>query len=151
MLFPVEFCCLKEGEGSHHVGPCECERILDATVHMALCSKVDDTVHLLILHQLIERLEVADVHLHKPVVRSVLDILQVGEIAGICQFIDVDYLIVGIFVYKQPDNMTSDESGSPGNYYRSAITHDTKLISTNEDGVFAFGHGVTLPVLNLSC
>ena len=35
----------------------------------------DDAVYLLLLHQLVECVEVADVHLHKLIVRFVLDVL----------------------------------------------------------------------------
>ena len=84
---------------------------------MRLRSKMDDAINLLILHQLIERLEITDIHLHEPVVRLVLDITKIGKIPGISQLIDIDYLIIRIFVDKQPDYMTPDKSGTSGDYY----------------------------------
>ncbi len=45
---------------------------------MALGGKVNDAVYLLVLHQLVEGVEIADVHLDKLVVRLVFDVLQVG-------------------------------------------------------------------------
>ena len=50
---------------------------------MTLSSKVDDAIDLLVLHQLIKGIEVADVHLDKLVIGTVLDILQIGQITGI--------------------------------------------------------------------
>ena len=97
---PVELCCLKKCEGSHHVGPGECERVLDRAVHMGLCRKVDNAVHLLLLHELVEGLDVADIHPDKLVVRLVLDVLEVGKVAGISQLVEVDDLIFRIFVDK---------------------------------------------------
>ena len=115
-LFPVESSGLKEGKRTHDIGPGECERILDRTVHMGLGSKVDDAVDMFLLHEGVEGLEVADVHLHEPVVRPVFDVAKVGEVAGIGQLVYVDYLIIRVFVDEQPDNMGADESRSAGDY-----------------------------------
>ena len=72
---------------------------------MAFGRQMDDSVHLLFLHQGKERLEVADVHLHEPVVRLVFQILQVCKITGIGQFVDIDYPVVRILVDEEPDHM----------------------------------------------
>ena len=48
---------------------------------MALGSEMDDTVNLLVLHQLIESIEVADVHLDKLIIWFVLDVLEIGKVA----------------------------------------------------------------------
>ncbi len=81
---------------------------------MTLGRQVDDTVHLLLPHQLQHPLEVADIHLHELVIGPVLDILQVGQIAGIGQFIQVDNLVLRIFVHKKPDYMAADKPGTSG-------------------------------------
>ena len=72
---------------------------------MAFSSQMDDTIYLLILHQLIESVKIADIHLHKPVVGLVLYIFEVGQVAGVCQFVEVDDAIFWIFVYEKSDNM----------------------------------------------
>ena len=61
---------------------------------------MDDIVHLLVLHQFVECIKVADVHLHKFIVRLVLYVLQVSEVARICQLVKVDNFILWIFVYE---------------------------------------------------
>ena len=72
---------------------------------MALSSQVDDTINLLILHQLVESIKIADIHLHKLVVGFVLDIFQVSQVTSISQLVEVDNVIIGILVHKQADYM----------------------------------------------
>ena len=88
---------------------------------MALGSEMDDTVNLLVLHQLIESIEVADVHLDKLIIRFVLNVLEVGKVAGIRQLVEVDDAIVGILVHEEANNMRANESGSACNNYISFI------------------------------
>ena len=83
---------------------------------MRLRCKMNDSVYLLVLHELIESLEVADVHLHELIVRPVLDILQIGKITGISKLVDIDYLIIRIFIHEKTYDMASDEAGSAGDY-----------------------------------
>ena len=62
---------------------------------MALCREVDDAVDLwLIFH-----------------------ILQVGKLSGISELIEVDDIVVGIFVYEQAYDMGTDKSCSARDYY----------------------------------
>ena len=60
---------------------------------------------MIVVHQLEHQLEVADVALHKGVVGLVLDVLEVGQIACISQLVEVDDVILGIFVHEQTDNV----------------------------------------------
>ena len=83
---------------------------------MTLSSKVDDAINLFVLHQLVEGVEVADVHLYKLVVRLVLDILQISEVAGIRQLVEVDDVILGILVHEQAHHMASDKACTASNY-----------------------------------
>ena len=73
--FPIQLSGLEQSQSTHHIGPGECKRILDTSVYMALGRQMDDTIDLLIPHQLIERLKVANVHPHKLIVWFVLHIL----------------------------------------------------------------------------
>jgi hypothetical protein len=66
---------------------------------------MDNAVYLIVVHQLEHQLEVADVALHKGVVGLVLDVLEVGQIACISQLVEVDDVILGIFVHEQTDNV----------------------------------------------
>ena len=70
-----------------------------------------------VLHQLVERFEITDVHLHKLVVRLVLDILQVRQVSSVCQLVQTDDIIFRVLVHEQSYHVAADESGTAGNYY----------------------------------
>ena len=88
---------------------------------MALGSEMDDTVNLLVLHQLIESVEVADVHLDKLIIGFVLDVLEVGKITCIRQLVEVDDAIVGILVHEETNDMRADKACTASNNYISFI------------------------------
>ncbi len=102
---PIYLRSLKQRQCAHHVSACEGERILNRAVYVALCSKVDNAVNLVLLHEFENHLEVADVALNECVILLVLDILQVGKIACICKFVKVYYVILWILVDKKSNNM----------------------------------------------
>ena len=110
--FPIELCCLKEGEGAHDIGLGKGEGVFDGAVYMALCSKVDDAIDFLCLHEGKHSLEVADVHLHEAVVGPVLDVLEVGEVACIGEFVQIDDAVLRVFVHEKAHDMASDEAGA---------------------------------------
>ena len=91
---------------------------------MTFCSKMNDTIHLLILHQTIEGVEVAYVHLHKLIIGAVFNVLEIGKVARICQFVKIDDAILWIFVHEKSYDVGTDESGSACNHY---CLHSTKL------------------------
>ena len=84
---------------------------------MRLGSKVDYAVDLLVLHQLVEGIEIADVHLDELVVRLVFYILEVGKVTGVGKLVKVDDIVLRILVYEESYDMTSNESGTAGDYY----------------------------------
>ena len=109
---PISLRSLKQTQRSHYVSLGEGERVLDGAVHMALSGKMDDAIDLFILHQLVNTVEVANVHADELIVGLVLDVLQVGKVAGIGQLIEINNLIIRIFVYKKANDMASDESST---------------------------------------
>ena len=108
--FPVELCGLEQGERSHHVRLREGERVLDGTVHVAFGSKVDNAVDLLVLHEFVERVKVADIHLHELVVRLAFDVLEVREVARIGKLIEVDNLVFRVLVHEQANHVAPDKA-----------------------------------------
>ena len=86
---------------------------------MALGSEMDDTVNLLVLHQLIESVEVADVHLDKLIIGLVLDVLEVGKITCIRQLVQVDNFVLWIFVHEEANDMRANEACAASNHYIS--------------------------------
>ena len=113
--FPVEFRGLQQGESAHHVRLREGERVLDGTVHVTFGSQMDDTVNLFVLHEFVERIEVANVHLHELVVRLAFDVLQVREVARIGKLVEVDNLVFGILVHEKANHMAPDKARTAGN------------------------------------
>ena len=114
VLFPARLGGLEERKRTHHVGLSEGERILDGTVHVRLGRQVDDAVHVLLLHELEDTLEVADIHHHKAVIGLVLNVLEVGQIARISELIQVNDLILRVFIHKEPDHVAADEPRAAG-------------------------------------
>ena len=113
--FPIEFRGLEQAQSSHDVRLGKRERILDGAVHVTFCRQVDDTVNLFVLHELVERIEVANVHLHELVVRLAFDILEVREVARIGKHIEVDNLVFGILVHEQAHHVAPDKACTAGN------------------------------------
>ena len=108
--FPIEFGCLEEGECPHHVSTSKSEWVFDGAVNMRFSCKVDDAINMLILHQLVEGIKVADVHLDKLVVGLVLDVLQVCEVTRIRQLVEVNDFVLRIFVHEEADYMATNKT-----------------------------------------
>ena len=112
---PVLFGRLKQRKRSHHVGPGERERVFDRPVHMAFGGEVDHSVDVVVAEYLPHLFVIADVRFDERVVRRTLDVREVGQIARIGQFVEVDDAVAGVFVYEQADHVASDEAGTAGN------------------------------------
>ena len=84
---------------------------------MALRRQMDDAGDMLLLHEGIDRIEITDVRTYEAVIRLVLDVLEVGKVAGIRQFVHIDNAVLGVLVHEQPYYMASDKSGSAGDDY----------------------------------
>ena len=132
---PIELRGLEEAEGSHDIGPGEGERILDRAVNMALRGEMDDAVNMLVLYEPVHFIEVADVGPDELVVRHVLDVLKGREIAGIGEFVDVDDVVVRIFVDEEPDYVGADEAGAAG-YDDGTFIHSAELFLKIADADF---------------
>ena len=124
---PVEFGSLQHTERTHDVRACEGERVFDRAIDMALGSQMNNAGDVLLLHESIDCIEVANIRAHKAVVGLVLYILEVSQIAGISELINIDNAIVGVLVYKQTYNVTSDESGSAGDNDGVHIIYDLTI------------------------
>ena len=81
---------------------------------MALCRQMDDAGDVLLLHEGVDGVKIADVCAYKTVVGLVLDVLEVSEVACVGQFVHIDDPVVRVFVDEEPYDMASDKSGSAG-------------------------------------
>ena len=79
---------------------------------MTLSSKVNDTVNLLVLHKLVECVEIADIHTNKLIVRLILDILKVCEVTCVCKLIKIDDIILWILIYEKTYYVASYKTSS---------------------------------------
>jgi hypothetical protein len=52
------------------------------------------------LHQFVNSVEIADIHLNETVIRLILDILQIGKVACIRQLVKVDDSVIRVFVHE---------------------------------------------------
>ena len=69
--------------------------------YVALGSEMDDAIHLVVLHQLQHQVEIADITLNESIVWLVLDVLEVSQVACVCQLVEVDDVILRIFVHEK--------------------------------------------------
>ena len=98
---PVNLCRLEQRQGTHHVGLSKSEWILDTSIYMALGSEMDDAIHLVVLHQLQHLVEIADIALNESIVRLVLNVFEVSQVTCVSQLIEVDDVILRIFVHEK--------------------------------------------------
>ena len=113
---PVAARGLQQRQGAHHVRLGESERVFDGAVHVAFRGQVDDAVDALFPQQGRDAFEVADVHPDETVVGLVFDILEIGQVAGIGQLVEIDDPVVRIFVHEMTDHVASDEARAAGDH-----------------------------------
>ena len=70
----------------------------------------------------------ADVCPLENVVGRVLHVLQVGEVAGISQLVEVHNPVVRVFLYKQAHDVRADEAGTACDEYIPLVIHDFLLL-----------------------
>ena len=66
--------------------------------------------------ELVEIVEIADVHFHELVVRFIFDILEICKVTRVSKLIEVDNLVFRILVDKETNDMTSDKARPASNY-----------------------------------
>ena len=126
---PVQLRRLEHRQGAQDIGLREGEGILDRAVHVALRGQVDHSVRPFLPHQPVHPFEVADVHLHETVVRTALDVPEVGKVAGVGKLVKVDDHILGIPVDEKAHHMASYEARAAGDYDCSFIVHIDLFLS----------------------
>ena len=125
---PCLFCRLKQGQSAEDVGLGKGERVFDAPVHVALCCQVDNAVDGVLPENRLHAGVVADVCPLENVVGRVLHVLQVGEVAGISQLVEVHNPVVRVFLYKQAHDVRADEAGTACDKYSPLVIHDFLLL-----------------------
>lgn len=105
---------LQKVYGAHDVRGHEDLRIRDGAIHMGFGSKVDDVIGIIIGNELCHEFLVADIPVDKDVPRVILQILQILQVSGVCQGVQVDDANVGVFVQHIVNEGRSDETRTAG-------------------------------------
>ena len=100
-IVPGFLSALQQVHGAHDVALDKDLRVLDGAVHMALSGKVDDIIEIVLCKQALHQLLVADV-------------LQVLQIAGIGQLIQVDQQDLGVLLEHIVNKVGADKTGAAG-------------------------------------
>ena len=79
---------------------------------MAFSRKMYHSVYPIFVKHTAHLVKICYVGLDETVVRSVLDVFEIGKISCVGQLVEVDYQIVGIFVDKESNHVVAYESCS---------------------------------------
>jgi hypothetical protein len=113
-IVPGFLCTLQQVHGAHDVALDKDLRVLDGAVHMALSGKVDDIIEIVLCKQALHQFLVADVALHEHMAGVALHVLQVLQIAGIGQLIQVDQQDLGVLLEHIVNKVGADKTGAAG-------------------------------------
>lgn len=91
---------------------------------MAFCREVDDSIDLILAHDGADRVNVTDVCLDESIIRTILYVMEIGEISGVRELVQIDDMVVRIFVDEKTDYMTAYEAGTAGNDYTPFEIHN---------------------------
>ena len=106
---------LQQTQRAHYIGAGKGEGIFYGAVYVAFGGQVNDTVDIVFLYEGAHAAVVADVGLHESVVRLVLNVHEVGEVAGIGECIQIDDVVLRVFGDKKTHNVRTDETCTSGN------------------------------------
>ena len=139
MAFPGNFRRLQQAECTQNIGLGKGEGILDGAVNMALGSEVDHAVDRIVLEDLADCVKVADVGLDEDIVGGYFDVLQVGQVAGIGQFVEIDDAVIRVFLDEETDNMAADKASAAGNKDVSLEFHGYRLVESDATNCLKLG------------
>ena len=88
--------------------------VLDAAVHVAFRREVDDVVGVILDNQVGDQRLIADIPLHKDMTGIPLDVLEVLQIAGIGQLVQVHQTDILVFLQHVVDKVGADKTGAAG-------------------------------------
>ena len=91
---------------------------------MAFCREVDDSVDLILAHDGADRVNVTDVCLDESIIRTILYVMEIGEVSGVGELVQIDDMVVRIFIDEKTDHMTAYEAGTAGNDYTPFEIHN---------------------------
>ena len=84
---------------------------------MRFGSQVNNALRLVFRKDAFDLLDIQDIYFLENIIGLILNVPEVLEVTGIGEGIKVDYTIVRVFIYKQPDHVRADKAGSACYYY----------------------------------
>ena len=96
---------------------------------MAFGGEVNHSVDVVFGEEFAYRIEIADVGTLENVVRFLLDVFQIREIAGIREFVEIDDAIVRIFVHEKSHDVRADKARTAGYEYVAFELHIVIIVS----------------------
>ncbi len=105
---------VQQRERSDQVGFDKSARPGNRIVDMAFGGKVNHAADIVCFKQPINRSGITNITLHKLVVRRFFAFFQIVQIAGISQFVQIDYQIIRIFFRQIRHKVCPDKSGAAG-------------------------------------
>ena len=73
----------------------------DTSIYMTFGCEMDDAIHLVVLYQFQHQVKITDITLYESIVRLILDVLEVSQITCVSQLVEVDDVILRIFVHEK--------------------------------------------------
>ena len=113
-VVPCLLGALQQVDGAHHVALHKNFGVLDGAVHVALGGKVDDVIEIVLLEQAFHQLLVADIALHEHMAGVALHVLQVFQIAGVGQLIQIDQQDLRVLFEHIMHKVGTDKTGAAG-------------------------------------
>ena len=85
---------------------------------------MDDSVDLILAHDGADRVNITDVRLDESIIRTILYVMEIGEVSGVGELVQIDDMVVRIFIDEKTDHMTAYEAGTAGNDYTPFEIHN---------------------------
>ena len=109
--FPGCFCTVQHNSSPQYVGLYKYFRLLDTSVYMAFCRKMNHSVDIILSKDFCYCFFIANIRLYKGIVLSVFHIPQIFQISGICQCVHInDADLIVIFFEHIVNVIGSDKS-----------------------------------------
>src|SRR5690606_10549859 len=103
---------VEQVHGADYVGHYKSRGVTDGPVYMRFSGQVNNSIRFFRFKKFADELSVDDIAFDKTVIRPILNILQVFEVAGIGELIQIDDLIIRVGVHHPTNHMGAYETRS---------------------------------------
>ncbi len=114
---PRQLSRLQQTQRTHHIRLRKSKRILNRTIHMAFRCQMNHTINLILCKYPLHSRKIANIRLHKRIIRTPLHIPQIRQIPGIRQLIQIHNPVLRILIHQQADQMGTDKPSPTRNQY----------------------------------